>query len=52
MKQLLHHNGYKLRNTTIHVTIYSPLKMYVVWEYLEKEYKKIVFQLIGRQKVN
>ena len=40
MKQLLHHNGYKLNNTTIHVTIYSPLKMYVVWEYLEEEYKK------------
>ena len=24
----------------IHVTLYNPLKMYVVWEYLEEKYKK------------
>ena len=30
----------------IHVTIYSPLKMYVVWEYLEEKYKKDCIPII------
>ena len=54
MELLLSPKGYKIKRNpgepqhpfvqskfdTIHVTIYNPLKMYVVWEYLPEEYKK------------
>lgn len=52
MELLLSPKGYEVDRTswykiftqkqfdTIHVTIYNPLKMYVLWEYLPEEYKK------------
>lgn len=52
MELLLSPKGYEVDRTSsnklfvqqefdrLHVTIYNPLKMYVLWEYLPKEYKK------------
>ena len=52
MESLLNPKGYNIKRSgvqspftqkdfdKIHVTLYNPLKMYVVWEYLEENYKK------------
>ena len=52
MESLLNPKGYNIQRRgiqspftqtkydTIHVTLYNPLKMYVVWEYLEENYTK------------
>ncbi len=52
MESLLNPKGYNIQRIgiqspftqtkydTIHVTLYNPLKMYVVWEYLEENYTK------------
>ena len=58
MNPLLNPKGYKIKRNnsqgpfiqtqfdTIHVTLYNPLKMYVVWEYLEEKYKKDCIPII------